>query len=91
MVASVIAAAKFAKPLAEKAWDKIVNKIVESTDEWVTERNQNPKFEKKPVLLNLYGPDGEVIRQVEWKGPDYKPTEKETKRVPRRRRPRLKD
>jgi hypothetical protein len=68
-----------AKITAEKVWGKIVDGMIDGVTDWIRERHKDPDNTKRPVSVHIYGPKGEVLKDVEWQGPDFEPVEKDVK------------
>lgn len=68
-----------AKITAEKVWGEIVDLMIDGVTDWIRERHEDPDNAKRPVSVHIYGPKGEVLKDVEWQGPNFEPVEKDVK------------
>ncbi len=86
------ASSPFVVAAGKVTWDKIQDKladgVINGVTDWIKERHKKPNKAKRPVSTYIYGPKGEVLKEVEWQGPDFAPVEKDVKgHQPRLKRP----
>jgi hypothetical protein len=80
----VIITLQVAGPILAGLKDKVLAKVTDSAIEWARRRYEGKrKGARRPPYIDIYGPDGEIIKSVEVKNAEDKGTDRTDQHISR--------
>jgi hypothetical protein len=71
-------------PVLSQLKDKVLAKVTEAAIEWARRRYEGKrKGSRRPTYIDIYGPDGEIIKSIEVKNAEDKGTDRTDKHISR--------
>ena len=80
----VIITLPVAGPIVSELKDKVLTKAIDAAIEWARRRYEGKrKGSRRPTYIDIYGPDGEIIKSVEVKNAEDKGTDRTDQHISR--------